>query len=94
MQEDQSTNNGKEYILLIPEIARMAGVHPEIVRVLARAKHLPTPIQVGEFRKMKGVPWCPKAEGYWSRQVPEVLEKIAALKPRRGRPRSKKAESQ
>ena len=96
MSDDRSAN--EEYIVLIAEIGRKAGIHPQVLRALVKLKYLPRPIQIGELRKMNGVPWRPKAEGYWSSKVPEVLEKISAVirKPevleeiavrrRRGRP--------
>ncbi len=60
----------------------MAGVRPEILREWLDKGHLPRPIRVGQFRMKNGVPWRPKGEGYLSAQLPEVLEKIAALKRR------------
>ncbi len=83
MIEPTATNNeAGEYLVLIPEIARTAKVRPEILREWLDKGLLPRPIRVGQFRMKNGVPWRPKGEGYLSSQVPEILERIAALKPR------------
>ena len=85
MTEPRFSNNSSEkdeYLVLIPEIARTAKVRPEILREWLDKGLLPRPIRVGQFRMKNGVPWRPKGEGYLSSQVPEVLQRIAALKPR------------
>ncbi len=76
-------NEEIQYLLLIPEIARSAGVRPEILREWIDKGLLPQPIRVGgRFRMKNGIPWRPKGEGYLNSQLPAILDKIAALKPR------------